>query len=152
MPKVASKPSTTGETICVGCKFPLGFQLRLYKFVTVAQSTPSGGYQDERVAQPYGEPVFINGPATEVGSNPKVPIAGGAALTFGVSRDFWEAWLEQNRTHPAVVNGILFAHKSDTKNMAKEREGLKTGLEPLQQDGDPRLPKRFSLKKLDRRA
>jgi hypothetical protein len=152
MPKVASKPSTTGPTLTVACKHPLGFQLRLYKFITVVQPTPAGGYLDERIAQLFGEPVFINGPGREVGTDPKSPIAGGAALTFGVSKDFWDAWMEQNKTHPAVVNGILFAHKSDTRGMAKEREGLKTGLEPLEQNGDPRLPRRFDLKKLDRRT
>jgi hypothetical protein len=57
------------------------------------------------------------------------------------------------RWFPSILDvlTIIRPETSDTKNMAKEREGLKSGLEPLAQEGDPRLPRRFSLKKLDRR-
>jgi hypothetical protein len=57
-------------------------------------------------------------------------------LTPGVPRDFWEKWLEQNRTSAIVRNQMIFAHveRASVDDFANGNDSLRCGLEPVDPD------------------
>ena len=106
-------------TVLVACKLPNGLQLRL-------------GPTFENA-----EVVTVCGPAFKLDSTTHQPISSGFGLTI-VDKDFWDAWVLENKDFGPLKNGMLFAHaKGDnTKAEAKEKVGVKTTLEPM----DPSQP------------
>lgn len=99
----------SARTVTVGCKLPHGLHLDL----------PGMG----RV--------------TLKGLNSSA-IINGHGLTHNVDGEFFDAWMQIYKDHPAVVGGFIFAHvkDADVTAEAKDRAGEKTGLEPL----DPGKP------------
>jgi hypothetical protein len=112
---------------------------------------------EERVSVGTGPIVIIagtgfpNGPTPEDMERPRMMT--GAALTFGVDRDWFEQWLEQNAEFPPVKNHLIFAHKTEdgVRGLAKEYKDIESGLGPIKHsknaDGedvitDPRVPKK----------
>ena len=140
----------SGATVTVACHWPLGLQLRVFKPTLVSEQVMGGGRKEVTEYHPTGDVVLIHGPGREIGADPKAPLSGGAALTYGVDADFFDLWLKQNAEHPAVKNKLIYARASteqvvsDTKEMA----GVRTGLEPINQDGDKRI--NAKAKKLER--
>jgi hypothetical protein len=61
-------------------------------------------------------------------------------ITEGVPKDHWELWLKQNKDHPYVLNGLIYAHESTSmlRGHAKEFEAQKCGLEPLDPGAMPK--------------
>jgi len=96
-------------TVTVGCKIPNGMILEVNK-----------------------KQVLING------SNSSL-IIGGHGITEGVDKDFFEAWIAENKELSTVKGGFIFAHgkTEDAKAEAKDRKKNKTGLEPLDQEKKP---------------
>lgn len=141
--------ATSGATVTVGCKLPLGLYLQLQRKRMEREETP-GGYKERVYFDKYGQRYHINGPAIPSGSPPagyRVPtIVGGSALTSGIPKDFWEEWLEQNKDAPYVQSGMIFAaeKRSDVAAEAREKVDIKSGFEPLNPKGDPRMPKPMS--------
>ena len=136
-------PKRSGETVTVACKTPNGLILRVFDMVPEYEQVMGGGNREVKVARQTGDPVVLNGntvdPArTSRGEYPEHQIVGGYALTPGVSRDFWERWLAENKSHPAVLNGLVFAHGTEAAARDQARDGakLKSGLEPI----DPEHP------------
>ena len=148
--KAVAPKNVSGSTVTVACKIPQGLVLRVFKMVDQFEPILGGGQRKFEQAMAYGEVVEINGPAREFGRDARAPISNGFALTFGVPKDFWDLWASQNASLPAVKEGLVFAHSKteSATGMAKDREDLITGLEPLEQDGDKRLSRR--LKKAER--
>ena len=72
-------------------------------------------------------------------------MVGGAALNPGVDKDFWDAWVEQNRLNPLVINGMIFAHEIEDRvvGQAKEVAQITSGLEPIDPKNtkDNRVPR-----------
>jgi hypothetical protein len=150
---LAAGPAKTGETVTIACKIPNGLLLRVFRRVPHQVPVLGGGVREEMKAEMIGEPVHVHGPAAPFGAFPKAPVAGGFALTQNVSKEFWELWLEQNASHPAVKNGLIYATSSShAEGAAKERKDLLTGFEPLdvESGNDPRVPRR--IKKDDGKA
>lgn len=131
-----------GETVTVACKIPNGLHLRVFKMVD-AQEPVSGGTRTVKRAQQDGDTVFVRGPAVPFGQALQNAIAG-YALTSGIQAEFWAKWLEQNKDHDAVRNGLIFASTKgdEVRGWAKEGERVRSGLEPLQQKDDPRSPRK----------
>ena len=107
----------------------------------------------EEVYVKTGEIVTIAGTSYPSGQVPEgMPerplIVHGAALTFGVDRELWENWLEQNKNTAMVKNGMVFAHSSQdhVRGMAKESKGSLSGLDALNPKGDRRMPKKLANK------
>lgn len=141
--KPVHQPVKTGETVTVACKCPNGLILRVFKMVENWVPVFGGGTRNEPIAQAMGEALTIAGPGREIGQDPRWPVANGFALTFGVPKVFWDLWLSQNRNTQVVLNGLIFARPSadGVSKESKNRAQIRTGLEPLMQDGDLRLPR-----------
>jgi hypothetical protein len=101
-----------GQTVTVACKLPAGLCLDM----------------------PGKDRVIIKGNAFFKGETPDYPIQNGAALTFGVDKDFWDAWLNRNKELSVVRQRLVFAHEKDTAGQAKEFKEIKSGLERLDPD------------------
>lgn len=61
-------------------------------------------------------------------------------VTEDVPKDFWDAWVAQNKNHDLVRNGFIFAQekRAEIKAETKEKRGNKTGSEqykPTNKDG-----------------
>jgi hypothetical protein len=128
------KIKRAANTVTVGCKLPNGLVLQLYQNVKRVENVPNGTRTYE-IAEQVGEPITIHGSAMkfEPGYIPPAQLAGGYGLTPGVNRDFFEEWMKQNREHPAVKSGLIFAAGSqmDAMDVAKENAGKRSGLEQI---------------------
>jgi len=122
--------------------------LRIHADRMVAGTEPimGGGRRDIMVAE-RGESVLCNGIATPRSMDGEVQtrhrIVMGYAVTEGVSKDLWDAWLAVNRKSPVVLNHCIFASEKSGygDGEAKEHRNAVTGLEPFKQEGDPRRPR-----------
>jgi hypothetical protein len=132
-------------TVTVACKLPHGLVLRLFAMEDHDEPVMGGGTKTVKRAIAIGDPVTIHGVATPFGQVPKAPIVGGFALTAGVDAEFFAAWLKQNAKSAVVRNGLIFGHeKPETaQKKAAEMADLRSGLEPLVPDKDPRIPRRI---------
>lgn len=110
-------PKTTKEVIAVGCKLPHGIHM------------------DMRQAGMPTERVTLKGTnSLQSGAIQRISMIGGFAVTENVPKDFFDAWMKNNKEHPAVKNGLIFHHKqlASVVEMGKEREGeLRSGLDPI---------------------
>lgn len=133
----------TGETVTVALKHPSGLVLRVYEMQDDYEDVMGGGQRKTKKAFPIGEPVRLNGTGVGKGFIPTWRVVGGYALTPGVPKDMWELWCEQNADAPLLKNGLICAFKSieGADAMAREREGTRSGLEPITPDTDPRIPR-----------
>ena len=142
--RTQSTGARTGDTVTVGCKYPSGLILRLYDMVE-GDLVPimGGGYKRETIARARPEQVTLNGYAMDVdalaaGNTPDYPIVRGYAITSHVPKDFMDEWFKQNKDTKLVQNHIVFIARDDRSafDMAKEREKVRNGLEPI----DPANP------------
>jgi hypothetical protein len=137
--------------VTVACKVPLGVVLYVCDKVDMSERTRDGT-RDFHEYRHRGEGVRINGPAYPNGNindlrkkgfrkNPD--IEGGYALTMNVPKDFWDEWLTQNRTTALVKSKMIFAFpdRDSAVDAARENESRMSGLEPLNPDGDYRVPR-----------
>jgi hypothetical protein len=139
----ARQPSSAGAKVTVACNLPHGLRLRVFNMAKSRELVMGGGSRDVRIAEPVGEPILIHGIATEVGKLPRAPIVMGYALTHGVDKETWDAWLADNKTSAMVRNRCVFAYErtADAEDAAKELKGQLSGLQPFAIDGDPRAPR-----------
>jgi len=135
-------------TVTVGCKLPNGLILRVFQMADSQEMSPLG-VRDVKVARDTGKHIRINGNAAPKGRSPTdaagnyIPIIGGYALTHGVDADLWDAWFAANKDTDMVRNGMIFAHAktSEVEAAARGNEARKSGLEPMDTQGDVRMPK-----------
>lgn len=120
--KEAAKETVSSTMMNVTCKLPHGLVLRLYDMVP--------GDDGKKT------PVIKGGEVVLAGANAS-QIYGGFGLTQ-VPTDFWEEWVRQNKSLPALANGLLFAEPKRDRaiDRAEDQSDAKTGTEPL----DPRKP------------
>lgn len=137
----------TGETVTVICKIPQGILLQLHKEEKFNEVT-MGGSREVMRFRPVGEPVHINGPAHGQNEGPRVAMSKSFAITENVSKDFWDKWMKETGQYlPATKNGLLVAapNISQAKDIAKENQKERTGLERLDPNNLPTTDKRFKL-------
>lgn len=138
------KTEKSAETVTVACKLPAGLILRLHRMEETQEPVMGGGSRTVRQARQVGESVRINGNAHPQNKAPRHQIVDGAdfgyALTPNVPKAFWDQWLEQNKDHAAVKNGLLFAHVEhrSVEAEAREKEKVRSGMERLNPE---KLPK-----------
>ncbi|MBI1213631.1 MAG: hypothetical protein GC190_19405 [Alphaproteobacteria bacterium] len=130
--------------VVVGCKVPNGLILRTFTPIDVNEPVMGGGTRAAKVSQDDGVRVALRGPATETGKANRVPVIGGYALNRNVPADFMEKWLAQNQGSALVHNRQIIVHEQadSVEAIADEHEDMRSGLEPMAQDGDPRRPRR----------
>lgn len=143
-------PSRSGATVTVALKLGVAyFDIQLCKIEDKFEQNMQGG-RTVKEATRVGPKVRLRGTAYPRGTVPdgfpdRPKIVAGAALNPGVDKDFWDAWVEQNRLNPIVVNGMIFAHDSDDHvvGRAKETAEVQSGLEPIDPKNrkDARVPR-----------
>lgn len=141
-PKYPDNPPDV-ETVTVACKVPNGLILHLQQKIKRWEQGPGGAREVDAWIRLADEEVYIKGSSVDIDGlkrgNFDQALVGGAygyALTFNVSKKFWDTWLEQNKDTLLVKNKQIFAYKSeaDTRAEASECRDVKSGLEPIDQD------------------
>ena len=133
--------ATTGETVTVALKYPVGVYIQAEEMVDQFEQTSSGGRM-VKVARRVGPRVLINGNAylnhVPANTRDQLDVNGGYALTHGVPKDVWLKWLAANRNSDLVRNGLIEAFTShpDAQREAISRADLESGYEPI----DPSNP------------
>ena len=76
-------------------------------------------------------------------------MVGGYALTPNVSAEFWAEWQKQNADSPFLEHGLLLGVPTldDARTEGASRDALRSGLEPMAPDGDPRAPRQIARDK-----
>jgi hypothetical protein len=133
------------DTVTVASKLPFGLILHIDDMVEVREAMYNGGERTVMRARPRPEKYTLKGNAIDWAPQAENPrLFGGYALTSGIPRDFWDAWLEQHKDSDLVKNYQVFAAaRANTEGAAKEKSEIRSGLEPLRQnysaaDIDPR--------------
>lgn len=140
----------TANTVTIACKLPNGMFLDLMG-EEKEEMVPSNSGPVRQVKRDLLKRVLVRGVAAErrlergdehgdpMESPGIMTVQGGYGLTFGVDKDFWDAWLRQNANSDLVKNRLIFAAAGDkAADQAREQEEIRSGLEPL----DPeKLPK-----------
>lgn len=144
---VHTNPEASSGRVTVACKLPNGLVLRIFDFVDSEDPLPGGGTRGFKIARQRREVYVLRGPAHYLDKPRAVDVAGGFALTPNIPQQFWEEWLAQNDDTDIVKNGLVFAHSRDTAGQARELFQLKSGLEPLSPDKDPRT-RRMQIEKM----
>ena len=119
------------RTMQIACNLPHGLVLKLH---TTRQTTPPQG------GNPVTEYIPLPDRAVTInGLNATDTVRFGYAMTDNVDAEFWETWSTQNKDFPPFKLGHLFAFASpgDATAKAREMEGTKTGLEPIDPDKLP---------------
>ncbi len=136
-----SAPATGTDTVTVACKVPNGLIFPLCDMREDYEPVMGGGQKKIMKAWPTGVRVVLRGPAFDLqamrrGQTMENPLAGGFALTPGIPREQWEKIKRDYADHPALVNGLVFATKSDTDAIAeaRTRHDVETGLEGIDPD------------------
>ena len=140
---------TAGAKVTVASKLPMALEMQCCK--AVKQNVPGiGGMREQKVFYKTGEMHVINGTAYPNGQVPagmaaKPQMIAGAALTFNVSKDLFDAWMIENAESSVVKNKLIWADEKvdDVKAVAKENKAVDSGLGPLVPDTDRRMPRKI---------
>lgn len=133
--------SYAGDKCVVACKLPRGANLRIFQEVDDVEQGIGGQVRAiKRYVPIEGQTVILKGNAAPFGREPIGLESGGYALTYNVDREFMETWMHQNKGHPWVRNNLIFVAGSRGQAMdeGKEKVSVRSGLEPIAQEGDPR--------------
>lgn len=144
------QPSQSGAKVTVGLKLGVAyFDIQLCKIEEKFEQNMQGGRMIKEATR-IGPKVRLRGTAYPRGTVPegfpeRPRMVGGAALNPGIDKDFWDAWVDQNRLNPLVVNGMIFAHEVEDHvvGLAKETVEVQSGLEPINPKNrkDARVPR-----------
>lgn len=141
--RAETKKTSAGAKVTVACNLPHGLRLRTFAMRQHSEQVMGGGSREVKLAEPTGHEVLIMGTATEIGKLSRAPIVAGYAMTSGVDKDVWDAWLKDNANSAMVKNKCVMAFEQPDKaaGWAKEHEKVLTGLQPLELENDPRRPR-----------
>jgi hypothetical protein len=123
--------------VVIGCKLPNGMILELMPL------PPKELKEQQLHPGPPGKRVTLKGAnSLRTHKRQPSPAAYDYAVT-SVDKAFWDAWLERNREMDFIRNGLVFeAPNLNAANaIAKERAKTPTGMEALNPEKDPRMPK-----------
>ena len=144
--------ATAGAKVTVASKLPMALELQLCDKRTTQVRNGNNSWNEE-VFVKSGKIVTINGTAYPAGQPPegmpdRPSMIAGAALTPGVDKAFWDAWLAQNKDTPMVKNGMVFAHEKidAVKGKARDAKNVLSGLDPINPKGDRRMPRKLKGK------
>jgi hypothetical protein len=141
--RLPHKSEESTRTVTVACKLPNGLILQLEEWVDVPQPGP-GGTRMVKESRRIGAKYTVRGNRLPFGVVPDFQMTSnnnGYALTPGIPKEFWDQWLDAHKDMDIVVNKLIFAcpTTTDVRAIARENEGRRSGLEPL----DPaKLPMR----------
>lgn len=112
------------QTVTVGCKMPAGLILEMGQL---------GEDNYKRVVIHGTNSLDSRSPAPRMSGMPVLPMVGGFALTPGVPKDFFEAWMKAHDRLDVVRKGWVFAQDklADAQAHGDLMKDTKTGFEPL---------------------
>lgn len=141
-PFIGGETKRHSDTVWIACKWPKGFILQCCVERPIQKRMGDGSVRMETVQMRDGEQVRIKGFAVPFGKIPNFPIIGEFGLTE-IKREFWERWLDQNKSLEIVTQGLIWVHgeKESVEAYARDNEALRCGIEPLEPIGDKRVDK-----------
>jgi hypothetical protein len=119
------------EKVLIGCKLPHGLYLDLHDknntLIARVKITGCAGFTLPNPDRKFQNPVTVHGDAFTL-----------------VDKAHWEEWLKVHASHPAVLNGAIYASAKqvDAEAKAKEHETEDVGFNKVD-------PKNFGVQKLD---
>ncbi len=127
---VDAKPATGTAVVTVYSKLPIALRCVLHAPRTIREAT-MGGFRDVEQSFPTDKEFVLKGTAPAQNEAPRCEMVAGFAVTKGIPKDLWEAWVKQNAEMPAVKKGMIVAHEVAAKgaDAARENKVVKTGLE-----------------------
>lgn len=144
-------PTSAGAKVNVFCNLPNGLVLQLEEKITTRELVMGGGSREVILYQRVGLPVKIKGTASNIDNPITHRVVMGYAVTEGVDKDFFDTWLEAHKGQAYVKNGCIFAHEKldfgSDKAVDQSKGGFRSGLEPLERDGDYRAPRSTDTQK-----
>ena len=142
--------SYSGDKVIIACKIGVAwFELQLQQKRRISENTQTG-VREVDIWVKTGNVVRVRGTAyprgtPPAGFPPPPEMVLGAAITRNVDKEYWDAWVEQNKRNPIVVNRMIYAYEDfdSIRGVAKEQESVLSGLEPLNPvtADDARIPK-----------
>lgn len=148
----ASVVKSSGATVTVGCKVQNGLRMRIGEFEEETKII-GGATRTYKIWRPFAKTYVAKGPRRlmEVDTLPP-PTVNGYVLTSGIPADFMDIFMRDNAEADYVKNRMLIviSRQGEEEVQAATREGrdLRTGMEPLAQNDDTRVPRKVS-KRLD---
>lgn len=142
-PTIHKPDKVAGENqsvVFIASKIPRGLYLDIFK--RVEQVVPTKGGFEKQVSQMRTpDRIRVKPAVLAAGLTPTYPIVSGFSITRGVPAAHWRAWVEQNPQYEPYTMGLVraFDSEADAIAYANEYEGMRTGLEPLNQDKDDRV-------------
>ncbi len=151
-------PIGTDVSVTIACKLPNGMLLQLFDIREVTETGPGGYRHTHKLATPRREEQYVvrgTGEFRGFDSKKAHDLVAGYALTHGIPKKFWDAWVKQTGQYlDAVTNRFIFAYAKPAdaaaaaKDVGSDRT-QRTGFEPLDPSGignngrvvvrDPRL-------------
>jgi hypothetical protein len=139
-------------SVVVGCAVPNGVKLRLHAEHDEQEVTPTG-YRAVKVWRPTGEVLVLGGNAGELAKNdPRSPLGFGYRLhsLTGKDAELFIAWTKQQGKNNYLIDSkALIWHESaeHVEEQAEDlvKQGIKTGLEPLDPNDPPREFRRVKV-------
>ena len=157
MAQPASAPATGTATVTVAMNFPQALVLRTFA-QQKARRMVGGVVLEMEEYRSTGKSFVVNGNSFQqhLGPDPRLTLLGerNIALTPGCPKDLWETWLDQNKSHPLVEAGLIFAYEREAsiRGEAAEKAALTNGLERMDPDNLPGEFKQAGLKTADRKS
>ena len=121
---------SSGETVSIACKIPMGLILHVFKKSITPTKMESGAIRDVEGYDRFGKEYRIYGPSHPQDGGPHCLIVGDYAITPNIPKEHWDLWFAQHRNDDMVINRMIFANStSKVGGQAKEQKDLKSGLE-----------------------
>lgn len=142
------KASSAGAKVAVACKIGVAYiDLQIFRPVTKMQDTQTGPREVREFVRQQ-QIVRVRGTAYPRGTVPtgypaRPEMWNGFAITFGIDKEFWELYEEQNRNSPFIKNGLLIADEDQNRLRARTLDGrdVRSSIDPVTGDNDTRMPK-----------
>ena len=144
--QMATSASPINNTVTIACKLPHGLRMKVYNFTERSELVVGGGTRTVKIAEPIEGDIVVAGWSHPQNRDAKAQQVEGFALTPNVPKEFWDKWLEQNKTADYVRNGMIFAYEkhADAEARARNDRERKSGLERLDRE---KMPKGLEIAK-----
>ncbi len=151
MAQPSSAPATGTATVTVALNYPTSLVLRVFRSTKKPRNVGGVVIEMEEFSA-AGKTFTVHGNAfpQHTGPDHRLTLLGerNIALTPGCPKELWETWVEQNKTHPLVESGLIFAYEKmdSVRGEANEKAGLTNGLERMDPENLPGEFKHAGLK------
>lgn len=143
--RLKTSVKTPRPTVMVGCKLPNGLILRIFDMVPHVERGTNGVSTTTNIARLHCPPIVIKGNRVDPDADPEtLPLIRSNYALTEVDADFMDRWMHDNEDSDIVKNNLVFiaSDQREAEAIAKDHKSVRSGMEPLKQDGDPRMPKK----------